>query len=100
MIGIADRTFVRRLLTLGCLWLALAGQHAAAVGGGTPDPSGVTLNQVLLGLSAEAWKVREHVGYALAKVSGVATYAQIAKSLRFMQATAVALIARIDYAMP
>ena len=161
MNAIVNRTFVRRLLTLGCLWFALAGQHAgavgggspdpssipvlqalrvqvsgldqdllavtqgvapedlpvltqladelaridahfalAAVGGGTPDPSGTTLNQTLLALRAEAWKVREHVGYALAKVSGNATFAQITKTLRFMQATAVTLIARIDYALP
>ena len=161
MNAIVNRTFIRRLLTLGCLCFVLAGQHAGAVGGGSPDPSSIpvlqalrvqvsgldqdvlavtgiiepqdlpvmrqladelaridahfalasvgggspdpgatTLSQALLALRAEAWKVREHVGYALAKVSGNATFAQITKTLRFMQGTAVTLIARIDYALP
>ena len=71
-----------------------------SVGGGTPDPAGTTLSQLLLALRAEAYKVREHVGYALAKTTGKPTLEQVAKTLRFMQAAARMVMARIDYALP
>lgn len=74
----------------------------AAVGGGSPDPSQTTLNQALLGLRAETAALRGHVGKVLAAVAGNPIFEQITvtKTLRFMQATARMLIARIDYALP
>lgn len=159
---IQTSALVRRLLTLGCLWLAFAGSHAvasggggspdpgeipvlqalrvqisgldqdflavtgivnpqdlpvftqladelaridahfalAAVGGGSPDPAGTALNLLLLAVRAEAYKVREHVGSALGKVSGNSSFVQITKALRFMHAAARMIIARVDYALP
>lgn len=74
----------------------------AAVGGGTPDPSQTTLNQALLALRAETVALRNHVGKVLSAVAGNPVFEQITvtKTLRFMQATARMLIARIDYALP
>lgn len=72
----------------------------AAVGGGSPDPSGTTLNQVLLALRAEVFSLHAHAGKVREKVAGNPALAQIATTLRFMQATARMLIARIDYALP
>ncbi len=74
----------------------------AAVGGGTPDPSTTTLNQALLALRAETVALRNHVGKVLSAVAGNPVFEQITvtKTLRFMQATARMLIARIDYALP
>jgi hypothetical protein len=74
----------------------------AAVGGGTPDPGETTLKQVLLALRAEAVALRNHVGKVLSAVAGNPVFEQITvtKTLRFMQATARMLVARIDYALP
>ncbi|MCC7216754.1 MAG: hypothetical protein IT517_08290 [Burkholderiales bacterium] len=72
----------------------------AAVGGGTPDPSQTTLNQALLALRAEAVALHGHAGKVREKVAGNPALAQIATTLRYMQATARMLVARIDYALP
>lgn len=72
----------------------------AAVGGGSPDPSETTLNQALLALRAEVFSLHAHAGKVREKVAGNPALAQIATTLRFMQATARMLIARIDYALP
>ena len=72
----------------------------AAVGGGSPDPSETTLNQTLLALRAEVFSLHAHAGKVREKVAGNPALAQIATTLRFMQATARMLIARIDYALP
>lgn len=74
----------------------------AAVGGGSPDPSQTTLNQVLLALRAETVALRNHVGKVLSAVAGNPVFEQITvtKTLRFMQATSRMLVARIDYALP
>jgi hypothetical protein len=71
-----------------------------AVGGGSPDPAGTTLNQVLLALRAEAVALHGHAGKVREKVAGNPAFGQIATTLRFMQATARMLVARIDYALP
>ena len=72
----------------------------AAVGGGSPDPSGTTLNQVLLALRAEVFSLHAHAGKVREKVAGNPALAQIATTLRYIQATARMLVARIDYALP
>mgnify|MGYP001076078720 FL=1 len=74
----------------------------AAVGGGSPDPSGTTLNQALLALRAETVALRNHVGKVLSAVTGNPVFEQfsVPKTLRFMRATTSMLIARIDYALP
>lgn len=72
----------------------------AAVGGGSPDPSETTLNQALLALRAEVFSLHAHAGKVREKVAGNPSLAQIATTLRYMQATARMLIARIDYALP
>ena len=72
----------------------------AAVGGGSPDPSQTTLNQALLALRAEAVALHGHAGKVREKVAGNPVFGQVATTLRFMQATARMLIARIDYALP
>ena len=72
----------------------------AAVGGGSPDPGATTLNQALLALRVEAVALHGHAGKVREKVAGNPSLAQIATTLRFMQATARMLIARIDYALP
>ena len=72
----------------------------AAVGGGSPDPGATTLNQALLALRVEAVALHGHAGKVREKVAGNPSLAQIATTLRYMQATARMLIARIDYALP
>ena len=72
----------------------------AAVGGGSPDPSQTTLNQMLLALRAEAVALHAHVDKVREKVAGNPVFGQITTTLRFMQATARMLVARIDYALP
>jgi hypothetical protein len=73
----------------------------AAVGGGSPDPSqNTTLNQALLGLRSETVALRGHVANIQAAVAGTPVFEPIAKTLRFLQAAAVMLTARIDYALP
>jgi hypothetical protein len=47
MFLISNRTNVFQWLALGCLLFALAGERAWAVGGGTPDPSGIPVLQAL-----------------------------------------------------
>src|SRR4030095_9129416 len=47
MIAVSKFASVRTVLTLGCLCFALAGQHAEAVGGGSPDPSSIPVFQAL-----------------------------------------------------
>jgi hypothetical protein len=71
----------------------------AAVGGGSPDP-GASINPTLLELRTVAGKVREHAGAALAKAGSNSSLGEVAKALRFLQATARMLVARIDYALP
>jgi hypothetical protein len=59
-----------------------------------------TLIQVLIGLRADVSLLRSHVAVAVTNASTNTTLAPVAKTLRFMQAVATALVARIDYALP
>ena len=84
-------------IAIGVVLVAVA---LAAVGGGSPDPGATTLNQALLALRAEAVALHGHAGKVREKVAGNPALAQIATTLRYMQATARMLVARIDYALP
>jgi hypothetical protein len=73
-----------------------------AVGGGSPDPSHTALNQALLAMRAETVALRNHVSKVLSAVAGNPVFEQITvtRTLRYIQATARMLVARIDYALP
>ena len=59
-----------------------------------------TLNQAPRALRVEAVALHGHAGKVREKVAGNPSLAQIATTLRYMQATARMLVARIDYALP
>lgn len=75
-------------------------QFAIAASGESGGLMPSTLYQALAGLRADTAILRAHLAAAVTAASSDATLAQVAKALRFMQAVATALVARIDYALP
>ena len=75
-------------------------QFAIAASGESGGLMPSTLVQVLIGLRADVSLLRSHVAVAVTNASSNPTLAPVAKTLRFMQAVATALVARNDYALP